>query len=81
MSHDSHDDHDGVPHLPPPTPWPMVMGIAITLMMAGLVVFLRGEKALVELAFPILGVVLFFLSLIMMLRDDIKAFEEGGGHH
>jgi hypothetical protein len=81
MSHDSHDDHDGVPHLPPPTPWPMVMGIAITLMMAGLVVFLRGEKALAELAFPILGVVLFFLSLIMMLRDDIKAFEEGGGHH
>ena len=82
MSHDHHDDHEnGVPHLPPPTPWPMVMGVAITLMMAGLVLYLRGEKALAELGVPLLGVFLFFLSLIMMLREDIKAFEEGGGHH
>ncbi len=88
----NHDELlDDPPHLPPPTPWPAVMGVSITLMMAGMVVFMRSlpiegiadtpDKANLGLLFiPLLGLLAFFVSLIMMLREDVQAFDEGGGH-
>lgn len=68
-------------HLPPPTPWPLVFGLGIALMMAGLVVYAREPKELGELAFPLFGAFIFFFALIMMLRDDVKASRHGDPHH
>jgi len=71
-------------HLPPPTPWPMVLGLGMAMMMAGMIVFLRNTaqpEANASLGVPILGAVLFFGALIMLLRDDVKAFERGGHGH
>lgn len=77
------DDFEGEElhvHLPPPTPWPLVFGLGIALIMAGLVVYVREPIEPAELVFPLGGVVLFFLALIMMLRDDVRA-KRGDGHH
>lgn len=45
--------NDGV-HLPRPTVWPAVMALGITLVMAGI---------LLNLAFSVAGLVIFFLAL------------------
>jgi len=68
------------PHLPPSTPWPLVFGLGISLILGGIVVFLSGEKPPIELVVPLVGGALFFWSLIMMLRDDVMA-ERGEGAH
>ncbi len=78
------DDFEGEElhvHLPPPTPWPLVFGFGIALIMAGLVVYVRTPSETGKLVFPLAGVVVFFVALIMMLRDDVKARQHGDGHH
>lgn len=78
------DDFEGEElnvHLPPPTPWPLVLGLGIALMMAGLVVFVRPPIETGELVFPLGGAVCFFFALFMMLRDDVKASQHGAEHH
>ena len=67
-------------HLPPPTPWPMVLGVGMAMMMAGVIVFLRQlhlADGRPSLGVPLLGAALFFLALINMLRNDVR---EGAGH-
>lgn len=88
-----HDAESAPPiHLPPPTPWPMVLGLGMAMMMAGMIVFLRGMRlasgqaellggAQAAIGVPILGAVIFFAALTMMLRDDMKDFEHGGHGH
>ena len=71
-------------HMPAPTPWPMVMGLGIALMPAGLVVGPRlgpegsvlGWVAVVTL----IGLALFWLALYKMIREDLDLAAEHGGH-
>lgn len=73
-------EEGGIPHLPPPTPWPMVFALGMALTLGGMVVFLRGVKSVPELAMPIFGFALLLFATVMMLRDDIIAFREGHAH-
>lgn len=69
-------------HMPSPTPWPMVMALGITLMPAGFVLGPRlGEEGTILGWFSpvtVLGIVLFFLALWRMIRQDMDETEQGG---
>jgi hypothetical protein len=78
------DNSHGNPpvHMPSPTPWPLVMGLGITLIPGGLVLGPRlgaegtflGWVAVVSLV----GLVLFWLALYKMIREDLGTAEPGG---
>jgi hypothetical protein len=68
--------------MPASTPWPMVMALGIALIPAGLVLgpHLGKEGTAFGLVSPVsfLGLILFFLALYKMIRQDID--EAAGGH-
>ena len=78
------DHTPGTPpvHMPSSTPWPMVMGLGITLIPAGLALGPRlGAEGTLLYWLPLLtvvGLVLFFLALYRMIRQDIDEAGQGG---
>lgn len=68
-------------HMPSPTPWPMVMGLGITLMPAGLTLGPRlGPEGTALFWLPLLtvvGLVVFLLALYRMIRQDVDEAELG----
>jgi hypothetical protein len=77
----SDSSHGASPvHLPPSTPWPLVMALGIALIPGGLVLGPRlGEDGLLSVLSPVtlLGLVLFFLALYKMIREDLDAPAQG----
>jgi hypothetical protein len=77
------DAHGHAPvHMPSPTPWPMVMGLAITCMPGGFALGPRlGGTGSALHWVPLLslfGLVLFWVALYMMVRQDIDEAGQGG---
>ena len=78
------DHTPGTPpvHMPSSTPWPMVMGLGITLMPAGLVLGPRlGAEGTPLYWLPLVtlgGLILFAVALYRMLRQDIDEAQQGG---
>ena len=54
--------HD-TPHLPSPTPWPMVLALGMTLAAAGLVT---------QIAVSAIGALILVTALAMLIREDIR---------
>lgn len=50
-------------HLPDPTPWPMVLALGVTLIAAGLVT---------QIVVSAIGLAVFVVALLMLIRDDIR---------
>lgn len=74
-------EHGGIPHLPDPTPWPLVLALGLTLVPVGLV---AGPRlALGPLPLPVLtvvGLVFLALGLYKLIMEDVHKFraEQGG---
>ena len=79
MSGHEHEE-GGIPHLPPPTPWPLFVGLGMSMTLGGMVMFL-GRQTVPWLVIPVLGFALFMFAVVMMLRDDVIAFDENGHGH
>jgi hypothetical protein len=79
------DDHHGAApvHMPSSTPWPLVMALGITLIPGGFLLGPRlGEAGALQWISPVslVGLVLFFLALYKMIRQDIDEAAAGTGH-
>ena len=56
------------PHLPDPTPWPLIMALGITFIGGGLVL---EPFLLLGVSTSAVGLVLFALALLNLIREDI----------
>jgi hypothetical protein len=81
MNHDPNHDpnHDHWPgvdleHLPGPTPWPLVLGLGMTLLGAGTVI---DPFRFVGLGISIVGLALFATALVVLIREDIRLWDRG----
>lgn len=68
------DDWPGIDleHLPGPTPWPLVLALGMTLLLAGLIV-----RPLMPTGVGVsgLGAVLLLSAIFALLRQDIALYE------
>ena len=72
---DPDEEPADIPHLPDPTPWPLVLALGLTLLGGGLVI---EPLRPVGLGVSAIGLVCFMVALFMLVREDIALFEQ---HH
>jgi hypothetical protein len=73
------DGSDELPHLPPPSIRPLIMGIGITVAAFGLVYLTTPPLGLIIV---LVGLLIFGIGLGGWIYDDVRAAREGqGGHH
>lgn len=68
-----------LPHLPPPSVRPLIMGAGITVTAFGLVYLTMPPVGLILV---LVGLLIFGIGLGGWIYDDVRAAREGhGGHH
>ena len=72
MTHDS--EPNAIPHLPDPTPWPLVLALGLTLSGGGLVLgnISLGDAEIPGIYVSVLGLLLFIGALGNLIREDIR---------
>jgi hypothetical protein len=68
------DDWPGIDleHLPGPTPWPMVLALGMSCLLAGLII---SPFKFLGLGVAVLGALLFLAALVALVRQDIALYE------
>jgi len=66
----AHDTPGNTPHLPDPTPWPMVLALGMTLLAAGLVT---------TRWLSVIGLIVLGAALYRLIMEDVRQ-QRAAGH-